>query len=1033
MSFSSGSAPSDPHLTDVVPALRPQPGQVELPPDLPPEVFSSDDEAPPESPPALPPGRLSKASSGASSSSSGFSSGSEQPRQTSVPELRPELKGLLELRANRTPQVDALKSSDDALRASAPLQGHRRLSTGPTSLKEFNESKRRMSFIRRPSTVALNKVVPHDDKASPNRRRMSGVGVEMSEGGTGRRMSMAGGVPPAFFVHAEEAEAKKPRCWRCKEYCAELRARAVPVSRAINRSRSFQAVMFIALLMALFLPDVWILVDRPTNDDLDAMLTVVLCMFLFEFGVQSTALTKTYVGSFFFWMDLLGAVSLLLDLSYIGIMSSLQDSSGVGEQVVIMRAARIAKLGARAGRFTKLVKLLRFLPGMNSGQNDASAGAAKAISGRLIQALSTRVSCLIIIMVMITPLFSMWTFPETDDSLMSWLQRLDDISASRPDVLLRELQKFDAFYADMDYYPFQVSVKTGAALPNRSLEQLPWSTSRSHPVRLDSVQSRVSDNLSIEFNFRAPNQMDSGMNLLLLVFVMILMISFSMVLQNATSKIVLRPLEQLLLQVRQTASTIFESVTDMTQQGDDENQPDDEEEAEDRDTRDAGFSAETSLLDKVVDKLNKLQKKDEAGDASTDNWTGARTTKIVGPETSVSSRRKRPSQEGQEDAALEEVGQIQHKMLQDSGLSLEEVDSWNMNPLEMDKVRNKAAAVYFVGPTNHGIRCEGKATAFMDAAEAGHFRRNPYHSWHHAVDIGHAVWRFSRMCHAAAFLAPHEHFALLVAAVCHDLGHPGVNNAFLVETSHELAMMYNDRSPLENMSCSKLFAMLKKPGCELFGMLSSDQYTQARKVCIDTILHTDNAQHFAMVKDVQMFYEVNSEVLDASREIFHSDEPQEDDDEDNFPTLEALEVYKDPSNKVLLMNLLLHMADISNSTKPFRICRTWAYKVLDEFFRQGDEELNLGIPVQALNDRGKVNRPFSQVGFIEFLVAPLLFTVVKALPPIEPMLEQMMLNVSTWQNTWLSETQPAPSDAEKKALNDRVHKLHRAFQESNAR
>merc|ERR1712061_560280 len=108
--------------------------------------------------------------------------------------------------------------------------------------------------------------------------------------------------------------------------------------------------------------------------------------------------------------------------------------------------------------------------------------------------------------------------------------------------------------------------------------------------------------------------------------------------------------------------------------------------------------------------------------------------------------------------------------------------------------------------------------------------------------------------------------------------------------------------------------------------------------------------------------------------------------------------------------------------KPFRICRIWAWKVLEEFFTQGDAEKRLGIPVQALNDRDCVQRSFSQIGFIEFLVSPLLLALMKVLPPIESMAEQMVSNLKAWHKNWLNETNH-PSEEEKKSLVDRIGKL----------
>jgi hypothetical protein len=48
-------------------------------------------------------------------------------------------------------------------------------------------------------------------------------------------------------------------------------------------------------------------------------------------------------------------------------------------EVIIARAARIAKLGARVGRFTKMVKMLRFLPGMGGEKAQGSAKAQQIV------------------------------------------------------------------------------------------------------------------------------------------------------------------------------------------------------------------------------------------------------------------------------------------------------------------------------------------------------------------------------------------------------------------------------------------------------------------------------------------------------------------------------------------------------------------------------------------------------------------------------------------------------------------------------
>jgi len=924
-------------------------------------------------------------------------------------------------------------SSGDKVRPSVGSSGGQ--SSMSPSVKDFN--RRSLKGEHRESEDGRHqKVAGRTSTSSPPPRNMRlsvNDNTSMMSAGSfrsGRNSERASGMSNLSLGASSNRGEHHPntKCSRCCRLCGVLRRKAAPRCRALNKTKAFQGVMFVALLCALFLPDIWILADRPNNEDLDVVLTLVLAAFLFELVVQSVGLTRTYWGSFFFWMDLLGAVSLLLDLSYLAIMSGGGDS--VSSNVVIMRAARIAKLGARAGRFTRLVKLLRFLPGMREQGSDA--GTAKVISSRLITALSTRVSCLIIVMVMVMPMFSMWTYPEQDWSMQSWLDVLEKTNLRYPEKMARQLAKMENFYSDMAYYPYVLRAKNGAALSNVTAAVLPWRSSRNPPQRMTNSVRHESANLECDFNFKQPYQIDSLMNVLLLIVVMVLMVGFSLVLSNSVSAIVLRPLEKLLLQVRKMASTIFQSVTDMacTMRESDEDMDDNcEEEGDGGNT----FGNETVLLEKVVQKLavlSEITMNKSVVDAETLEGLGEGDKAVIhgfqghsGPDIQAWKDGER---DGEEEGDLENIVYAQKSMLENAGLSLDLVNSWNLNPLELDMARNHAAATYFIGPHNHGISFDPIVMAhFLEQAEKGYIKTCPYHNWFHAIDVTHGVYRFLHICSTDAYLSCNERYALLVSAVCHDIGHPGLNNTFLIETSHEFALRYNDRSPLENMHCAKLFEIVAQPGCNIFASLPKVQYQEVRKVCIDAILNTDNAQHFSMIKDVQMIFEVNSEILDASRDLYA-------DDPDTFPTRDATDCFREPESRKLLSKVLLHVADISNSMKPFRICRLWAWQVLEEFFLQGDAEKGLGVPVQALNDREKVNRPFSQVGFIEFLVSPLVFAVVRVLPPMDALAEQMVQNVRTWHQNWRTETKPPPTEAEQASLSERVHKLETKYLECHA-
>eukprot|EP00438_Fugacium_kawagutii_P032995 Skav236187 [mRNA] locus=scaffold3111:101440:106041:+ [translate_table: standard] len=122
------------------------------------------------------------------------------------------------------------------------------------------------------------------------------------------------------------------------------------------------------------------------------------------------------------------------------------------------------------------------------------------------------------------------------------------------------------------------------------------------------------------------------------------------------------------------------------------------------------------------------------------------------------------------------------------------------------------------------------------------YPENPFHNFGHAVDVQAFIVKAMKLMEADKFLSNLEQFSLLVAGLGHDIGHLGLNNGFLSEVGHELAIKYNDKSPLENIR----------------------SFLRVRGICVEVILHTDMMCHQNMVKDLNLLYQMNSEVLRPS-------------------------------------------------------------------------------------------------------------------------------------------------------------------------
>lgn len=93
-------------------------------------------------------------------------------------------------------------------------------------------------------------------------------------------------------------------------------------------------------------------------------------------------------------------------------------------------------------------------------------------------------------------------------------------------------------------------------------------------------------------------------------------------------------------------------------------------------------------------------------------------------------------------------------------------------------------------------------------------------------------------------LQPFDALTLLVSAIGHDVGHPGVNNAFLVALNAPLAQLYNDRSVLEAFHCAAYSQILRRYWPEAFSDMGM------RRLMINSILATDMGLHFKYMIDM---------------------------------------------------------------------------------------------------------------------------------------------------------------------------------------
>uniref|UniRef100_A0A915E7J1 Phosphodiesterase n=1 Tax=Ditylenchus dipsaci TaxID=166011 RepID=A0A915E7J1_9BILA len=274
---------------------------------------------------------------------------------------------------------------------------------------------------------------------------------------------------------------------------------------------------------------------------------------------------------------------------------------------------------------------------------------------------------------------------------------------------------------------------------------------------------------------------------------------------------------------------------------------------------------------------------------------------------------------------------------------LRQVSTWNFNSFELNENTDGHALKYvgFELFNRYGFLERFKINYqilenYLLALEAGYSRHNnPYHNTVYAADVTQTSHFMLSQTGLASSLSDLEMLAVIFGALIHDYEHTGHTNNFHIQSGSQFAMLYNDRSVLENHHVSSCFRMMKEDEKNMFERLTRDEFRELRNMVIEIVLATDMSTHFVQIK-----------------------------------TMKNMLSLPEGIDKMKALCLIVHACDISHASKSWDLHSRWTEGVLEEFFRQGDLEASMGLPYSPLCDRHTVHVAESQIGFIDFIVEP---------------------------------------------------------------
>lgn len=146
----------------------------------------------------------------------------------------------------------------------------------------------------------------------------------------------------------------------------------------------------------------------------------------------------------------------------------------------------------------------------------------------------------------------------------------------------------------------------------------------------------------------------------------------------------------------------------------------------------------------------------------------------------------------------------------------------------------------------------------------------------------------------------------------HDYQHPGRNNQFLVTINSPLALLYNDRSVLENHHASASWKLLKSNSkYDFLSSLDSAEWKRFRYLILENILATDLSKHFSLIGE-----------FDSKAK-----------NKNGYNSLNGID-WRNEGDRLLVGQIILKLADINAPLKEKNLHLQWTERICEEFYLQ---------------------------------------------------------------------------------------------------